>query len=111
MSDPVAFIVFLVVPMLLLWGLIVMDLLRRTDLSTSKKLLWALIALILAEIGALIYIACRPLRYPEDRVSSDVDSEPIAHLIRAAEAYRRGELSDADMTDVKVRLLAGSGKG
>jgi Phospholipase_D-nuclease N-terminal len=45
---------------LVLWVRAVIDVYRRTDLSTSGKAAWAIIMLILPFIGLLIYTMLRP---------------------------------------------------
>ena len=45
---------------LVLWVRAVIDVYRRTDLSTSAKAAWAIIMLILPFVGLLIYTMLRP---------------------------------------------------
>lgn len=57
---------------LLIWVLTLVDLLRRRDLRASRKVLWALLVLLVPVIGVLIYLIARP---PDTRQLSaeDVD--------------------------------------
>ena len=45
---------------LVLWVRAVIDVYRRTDLSTSAKAAWAILMLILPFVGLLIYTMLRP---------------------------------------------------
>lgn len=68
------------IPLLLIWVLVLVDLFRRHDLSTGRKVLWALLVLILPVIGVIIYLIARPPQ-PTDRTSlnsvGDESFEPI----------------------------------
>ena len=58
--------VLIAIPLLLIWVLTLVDLFRRHDLSTGRKVLWALVVLILPVIGVIIYFIARPPQ-PTDR--------------------------------------------
>jgi hypothetical protein len=53
-------LVFLAIPLIVLWVAIVIDLFRRTDLSGLKVATWVVLLLIFPVISALIYLAVRP---------------------------------------------------
>jgi|KBSMisStandDraft_5_1062788.scaffolds.fasta_scaffold1164266_2 hypothetical protein len=57
--------------LLLIWVLTLVDIVRRPDLKTSSKVLWALLVLIIPIIGLIIYFIARPAQ-PGDR---DLPSE------------------------------------
>ena len=72
-------LVFIAIPLIVLWVAIVIDLFRRTDLSGLKIATWVVLLLIFPIITALIYLAVRP-RAPlfasrqlsaEDRLATD----------------------------------------
>jgi hypothetical protein len=44
----------------LIWVLVLVDILRRPDLRTSSKVLWALAALFVPVVGVLVYVIARP---------------------------------------------------
>jgi hypothetical protein len=48
------------IPLLLIWALTLVDIVRRHDLRTSSKVLWALAVLIVPVIGAIVYWVARP---------------------------------------------------
>jgi hypothetical protein len=50
----------LVIVWVLIWVLTLVDILRRPDLRTSSKVIWALVALIVPVIGVIVYLVVRP---------------------------------------------------
>ena len=91
-----AWIVFaFVIPLGLLWAALIIDLVRRDDIGLAKKVLWAVIAVATAEFGALVYIALRPLRYPEDGVEPGADNPLADRLLVAAEMGGETDLASA----------------
>ena len=95
MSD-LAWIIFLfVIPLAVLWTAIVIDLVRRSDISLVRKLLWAGFTAFTAEFGAVVYIAMRPLRYPEDGLTRRAENELADQLLSAAERGDQGALENS----------------
>jgi hypothetical protein len=45
---------------LLIWVLGLVDILRRRDLRTSSKVLWALAVIFVPVVGVLVYLVARP---------------------------------------------------
>lgn len=45
---------------LLIWSLAVFDIVRRHDLRTSSKVLWALAVIFVPIVGVLVYLVARP---------------------------------------------------
>lgn len=73
--------VLIAIPLLLIWVLTLVDLFRRHDLSTGRKVMWAVVVLILPVIGVVIYFIARPPQ-PTDRRGTldpigDESLEPI----------------------------------
>ena len=52
--------VLIAIPLLLIWALTLVDILRRHDLGTSSKVLWALAVFFVPVIGAIVYWVARP---------------------------------------------------
>jgi hypothetical protein len=48
------------IPLLLIWVLTLVDLVRRHDLSGSRKVLWALVVLLVPVVGVIVYFIARP---------------------------------------------------
>jgi hypothetical protein len=59
----------------LVWVLVVVDIVRRPQFTTQKKIAWALIVLIFPIVGVIAYLIVRP---PDsaDRYGRASDSEP-----------------------------------
>ena len=73
--------VLIAIPLLLIWVLTLVDLFRRHDLSSGRKVMWALVVLILPVIGVIIYFVARPPQ-PTDHAPAldgvgDESFEPI----------------------------------
>jgi hypothetical protein len=56
----VFWLLFIFVPLTIIWILILMDLLQRPDLFGWQKALWALGIIFFPWIGVLIYMVARP---------------------------------------------------
>jgi hypothetical protein len=79
--DPMLLAVLIAIPLLLIWVLTLVDLVRRRDLPTSRKVLWALVVLLVPVLGVIAYFIARPPQ-PTDRVATldrlgDESFEPI----------------------------------
>ena len=59
----------------IVWVLVVVDIIRRPQFTTVKKVAWALIVLIFPIVGVLVYLVVRP---PDisDRMGSAAASQP-----------------------------------
>jgi hypothetical protein len=62
-------LVLIAIPLLLIWVLAVVDLVRRHDLTTGRKVLWALAVLLVPVVGAIVYFVARP-PVPTDRFAA-----------------------------------------
>lgn len=78
-------LVVIAIPLLLIWVLAVVDLVRRRDLSTGHKVLWALAVLLIPIVGAIVYFVARPPE-PTDRFAAPSElaheSAPGAERVR-----------------------------
>jgi hypothetical protein len=73
--------VLIAIPLLLIWVLTLVDLARRHDLSGGRKVLWALVVLLVPVVGVIVYFIARPPQ-PTDRPATsdavgDQSYEPI----------------------------------
>jgi hypothetical protein len=72
------------IPLLIIWVLVLVDIIRRRDLGTGSKVLWALAALVFPIIGVIVYLVARPPqaddKYPASATQQDDASfEPMRH--------------------------------
>ncbi|MGB7860141.1 MAG: PLDc N-terminal domain-containing protein [Acidimicrobiia bacterium] len=110
MSESALFVILFIIPLAIVWGFVVVDLVRRTDIKAGKKILWGGVVVLLVEIGALAYLLARPLRYPGNRADDRTGSGSASAFVAAAESHRRGELDDSDMTALKTVLMTSLGE-
>jgi hypothetical protein len=52
--------VLIAIPLLLIWVLTLVDLARRHDLNGWRKVLWALVVLLVPVLGVIVYFVARP---------------------------------------------------
>ena len=73
--------VLIAIPLLLIWVLTLVDLFRRHDLNGSRKVLWALVVLLVPVVGVIVYFVARPPqptdRPPTSDAVGDQSYEPI----------------------------------
>lgn len=63
MNGPeLAILVLIVVPMLAIWLFVLVDAVRRDDLSATSKIVWILAALVLPLVTIFLYLLTRPRR-------------------------------------------------
>jgi hypothetical protein len=60
----------------LIWALVLVDIIRRKDLDTKKKVAWALIVLIVPIIGVIVYMVVRPPDAINELASSESGMRP-----------------------------------
>jgi hypothetical protein len=70
-------LVLIAIPLVLIWALTVVDVLRRHDLRTSSKVLWALVVLLIPVFGVIAYLVARPPD-PVDRFAPAEAAAPHA---------------------------------
>ena len=76
MNGPeLAILVLIVVPMLAIWLFVLIDAVRRDDLSATSKIVWILAALILPLVTILLYLITRPRgRSPAPATGASVET-------------------------------------
>jgi uncharacterized membrane protein len=104
----VLLVIAITVPLFLLWVAVIVDLLRRKDLSIGKKLMWLVIVVVTVYIGVVLYFIFRPVPPPsgkrehdkDDRASAIVASIEVLHVQHDA-----GDISDDAYLNAKRELL------
>jgi hypothetical protein len=74
--------VLIAIPLLLIWVLTVVDIVRRHDLSTSRKVLWALVVLLVPILGVIVYFVARPPQPTDRRATLDPIGDETYEPIR-----------------------------
>jgi hypothetical protein len=96
---------FIVMPLLMIWGFTVVDLFTRPDLRGITKVLWLFGIVFFPLIGTIAYFITRPA-YPEPRkTSADVAMETLTRL---NVMHETGQLTDAEYARQRERLLMAS---
>jgi hypothetical protein len=100
-ADAGAMLFVVWIPLLVVWGVVMVDVIGRTDIGFASKAIWALACTLLWP-AMLLYLLLRPTRGrledPEDR------NDPQARLVTAVLRHEAGEITDADM-DTTTRDL------
>jgi len=96
------------VPLALLWVAVLVDLLRRKDLSVFRKAVWAAIVVFTIHIGVLLYFVLRPIPQPagkRDSDEADRSSKIVTSIERLHKNHDAGEIGDDDYLEAKRELL------
>jgi hypothetical protein len=77
-------VTLIAIPLLIIWVLVLVDIIRRRDLGTGAKVLWALAALVFPIVGVIVYLIARPPQaadqYPASATQEgDASLEPMRH--------------------------------
>ncbi len=89
-------IVLFVIPVIALWVYGLFDLIRRRDLSTGKRVLWALLIIFLPILGVILYFYIAP--------SSSLPAETPGITSNAVSAASKTNLADIDTMYAEGRL-------
>ncbi len=58
----IGILVLIVLPMVAIWLFVLVDAIRREDLTAGRKIFWVLAALIVPLVAILVYLLARPRR-------------------------------------------------
>jgi hypothetical protein len=116
-----AFLLLLIfVPLVLIWGLAVVDIFRRDDIGGGWKAVWLVVVIVLPFIGTLVYLvlrrpgATRQERAAMDETMDEIDRGFDSHfsapttseqLKTLADLHDAGKLSDEEFASAKAKLL------
>jgi len=106
---------FLIIPATVLWIAIIIELIRRRDLSTWRRIGWLLGILIFPIVGSLTYLiitwwhadAATDLGAAPQAAGVPEQPETIADLTRLDQLRRSGMISEADFEAGRRRVLEG----
>lgn len=97
----VALLVVVWIPLVVMWAVVIVDVLRRRDLGAAAKALWAVVCTLVWP-AMIAYLMLRPTRGRlEDPEKRD---DPQAQLVNAVLLHESGGIDDAEM-DAIVRGL------
>jgi hypothetical protein len=103
-------LLFVVVPMILLFGYAAFDVIRRHNIGVVHRALWLIAFCIFPIVGPLVYLVIRPpgVTAQENALSSRDETTRTSELTALADLHQKGELSDTDYEHVKSQLVYGA---
>ena len=78
------------IPLLLIWILVLVDVVRRHDLSKGAKSAWIIITLLVPLIGPIVYIVMRPAVTSADERDAAIAAASRPPVHPSDEAHGRG---------------------
>jgi hypothetical protein len=104
----VLFVMFIVMPLLFIWGFAIVDLFTRPDLGGFGKLFWLLVILFLPLIGTIAYFLFRPtvVMGSSDVRLSGGSSYVEDRLTKLASLRDKGVISEDEFQEQRQRVLA-----
>ena len=107
-AADVLLVIAITVPLFLLWVAVIVDLLRRKDLSIGKKLMWFVIVVLTVHIGVVLYFIFRPIPPPSGKREHDKDERASA-IVTSIELlhvqHSTGDISNNAYLYAKRELL------
>lgn len=99
--DDLAWLIVAAVPLLLLWIGSIIEVVRGD--TTTHRLVWLAVLVLVPVIGLAAYLVFRPPPRPTTTVGSG-SGTPAELLVTAAERHQRGELDDEGYRAELARL-------
>ena len=91
-DETTALMIVVWIPLLVVWVIVLVDLIRQTSMSTRSRWLWA-IACTLVWPAMIVYLLMRPTRGRLE--TAEARTDPRARLVDAALAREAGRLDEA----------------
>lgn len=106
--DPV-WVVLVALPLLFLWIVGVVDVVRRRDMTALAKTFWIVVMLIVPILGLIVYFFARPHDASFRGEEASSAEESVRSLVSELEALERkrddGEISENEFQAEKLRVL------
>jgi hypothetical protein len=103
------FFLFLIyIPLLMMWGVALVDIFMRQDLSGGTKALWVIGLFVFPWVGLLVYLLTRPSTVPGALTSAPVEaptSSLAGELEQLAKLRSQGVISEAEYAAAKAKLI------
>jgi hypothetical protein len=100
-------VLLVLVPLLLVWAFVLIDIVRQPQLSTRRKVLWALACTVVWP-AQVVYLLVRPQRGRAERAVDRDD--PHDRLVDAVVDHEDGRLDTASFTSLIQELREGTGR-
>lgn len=103
-EDSAAMLIVVWIPLLVVWAVVVVDVIRRQDLGPAAKAFWAAICTVLWP-ALIVYLMLRPTRGRlEDPEKRD---DPQARLVAAVLLHESGAIDDTELESIVRELRHG----
>jgi hypothetical protein len=101
-----------VVPVILLFGYAVLDVIRRPGMGFAPRALWLIAFCILPLLGPLVYLVINPpgSRAMEQRLAGD-ETTRTSELQSLASLHDQGKLTDEEFRQAKEQSISGGMPG
>jgi uncharacterized membrane protein len=99
-------LVIVVVPLVILFGYAVFDVIRRHGIGVGHKAIWLVVFCLVPIVGPLVYLVIRPpgMTAQENALAGDSRSR-AAELATLAELHDRGKLTDEEFHHSKAEHI------
>jgi hypothetical protein len=108
-DDTFVLTVVVSMPLFILIGFTVFDVIRRNDLSGAHKVGRLVVVVLLPAIGTLLYLIARPFADPAQDL--DTDDDGATALVDTLIRRERGELDDESFAAAKAELFSRADTG
>jgi hypothetical protein len=102
-SRAVVTLLIVVVPLLVVWLVVLVDVLRQPAMSGGRKALWVLACTLVWPVQ-IVYLLVRPQQGRAERLEHRAD--PHSRLVDVALAHEAGRIDAAAMAEVARQLRA-----
>lgn len=103
-DERAAALLIIVLPLLLIWVFVIVDVLRQPRVSRLRRAVW-IVACTLVWPMMIVYLLVRPTQGRAVPHGSGTDrTDPHARLVEAVLAHEQGRLSDEAMAAVETDL-------
>jgi hypothetical protein len=109
---PALMIAIFVVPLILLFGYAMIDVVRRPAVGVGPKVLWLIAFCVFPIVGPLVYLVINPpgSRETEARLAGDQTTR-AAELMSLSSLHDQGKLTDEEFRQVKEQNIYGGMPG
>lgn len=101
MSGEQGLLLFVIVPLVVVWAVVMVDIALQPRLSGPVKVVWAVLCTMVWPVQ-IVYLLTRPNRGRVER--DEVRTDRHAQLVAAVLDHEAGGIDDAQMREVSVRL-------
>ena len=102
-------VLFIIIPLFLIWVFALLDVFSRDDLGGGGKVLWIVAIIFLPFIGTIVYLIVRPasrIPTPVATASGRPPATAVDQLSTLARLHDQGKLTDAEYAAAKATALS-----